>query len=103
MDNPGIVKRIKEVTNVFDIAELSRLFGLSDNAVRNWGKKNNNVNVLTVLKYFEKHHPDINVHWLITGDGKKFMTDVDVKSPQDRRYEDIGRMVELVYKRLVEG
>jgi len=31
------------------------------------------------------------------------LKDVQGKSPQDRRYEDIGRMVELVYKRLVEG
>ena len=100
MPKEELIIRLLDVFNVKENKGLAVKFGVKPSTITSWKNGDNSPQYENILQKNELS--GINLHWLLTGEGEKFLKDVQAKSPQDRRYEDIGRMVELIYKRLKE-
>lgn len=100
MNDKEILTRLRLVVGEKVDTKLSEILGLSSGAVGNWsnGKP---VNIKTILNYFETHHKEINLHWLLTGEGEMMLSDVK-DGGGNARYEEIGRLAEELVKKIME-
>lgn len=66
-----ITKRINEVCGLNTNRELAKLFGITEQNLSN--KKKKGTILQSIINEALKIHPEVNLHWLLTGEGEKYI------------------------------
>ena len=96
-DSEEIFARILEVLSAKDAPEVARKLGLAKQSVYDWRKKNPSLESL--IKISET--ANASLHWLVTGDGERFINSPRAKASFDEIFEN--KIVDAVRQEIIRG
>ena len=96
MNFDKIIERTREIFNFESDKELAELFDITQQNFINRKKKG--TLLAEVVNESNKLHPEVNLHWLLTGKGQKYITDLP-PSPVDS--STMKSIIEAVEERLL--
>ncbi|MCX6178572.1 MAG: helix-turn-helix domain-containing protein [Chlorobiales bacterium] len=94
----GLISRLLVAFNVKENKKLAEILDVKESTITSWKDGDNIPQYEKILQKTELK--GINLHWLLTGNGEMFVKNMQAKSHEERDYEELGRAVHEVYRKL---